>query len=54
MTKESIEGRVFYSDPDVEDEIQVGRDLGCIQDNYLPSLLEKFIGKMVRVTVEEL
>lgn len=49
---ESIEGLVFYTDPDYDDEIQVGENRGCIQDNYLYPLLEKYVGKIVRVTVE--
>lgn len=52
--KEMVEGDVFYSDPDLENEIQVGKNQGCVQDDYLFPILEKFIGKRVRVIVEEI
>lgn len=54
LLKDEIKGLVFYDDPDCESEIIVGQHVPGGYKNFLHPSLEKFVGKRVRITIEEL
>ncbi|MEN6610899.1 MAG: hypothetical protein ABFC24_08650 [Methanoregulaceae archaeon] len=52
--REIVVGQVFSDDPDCESEILVGQHVPGGYKNFLHPSLEKFVGKHVRITIEEL
>ena len=54
MTKEIIEGFCFPDDSDFKGDWVVGKWFPGGYNNYLPNALEKFNGKKIRVTIEEI